>query len=142
MSSVSGKYLKDEEGNVFSPIVSSDSVFVSGKTLTEISSMEREETVVGTYEQEGLLYAMNIVLQTNGGNESGATLKIGDNIDIKYFIGKVHNPNHKSDYIIPFYENNTVFCRVELSDENLIIKTGTSEYGNGYVTGRVFYTKK
>lgn len=30
MSSVSGKYIKDENGNIFSPIVSSDSVIIKG----------------------------------------------------------------------------------------------------------------
>lgn len=30
MSSVSGKYIKDENGNIFSPIVSSDSVITKG----------------------------------------------------------------------------------------------------------------
>ena len=34
MSSVPGKYIKDENGNIFSPIVSSDSVITKGGNLT------------------------------------------------------------------------------------------------------------
>lgn len=30
MSTVNGKYIKDENGNIFSPIVSSDSVITKG----------------------------------------------------------------------------------------------------------------
>lgn len=140
--SIKQRYLKDENGEAFSPIVSSDSVLISDKTLTELVSFERDETVVGIYEQEGYLYAKNVVITTKPADTQGASFSVGSNIDIKFFVGKVYSTDLKTSYAIPFYESSDVFCRVEFRNDSIIVKTGSSGYGNGYVTGRVFYTKK
>ena len=137
---VSGKYLKDENGNIISPVVSIDTVYLDDTKLSELVDLERTETIVGTYEEEGYLYARNIVIQITPGNRVGYTVSNSD-IDIKYFIGKYFCVAGYQ-YILPYYESSTKFCRIEVVDNSIYATTGTdTNIGQGSITGRVFYTK-
>lgn len=137
---VSGKYLKDENGNIISPVVSIDTVYLDDTKLSELVDLERTETIVGTYEEEGYLYARNIVIQITPGNRVGYTVSNSD-IDIKYFIGKYFCVAGYQ-YILPYYESSTKFCRIEVVDNSIYAITGTdTNIGQGSITGRVFYTK-
>lgn len=138
---VNGKYLKDEQNEIISPIVSTDTVYLNDVKLSQLLDLERTETIVGTYEEEGYLYAQNIVCNITAGNQ--VIYKVSDNkIDIKFFVGKF-NTSIGYQYILPYYESATKFCRVEVNTDyrSLRFTTGTdSNIGNGSITGRVFYT--
>lgn len=137
---VSGKYLKDESGQTISPVVSTDTVYLNDIKLSQLLDLERTETVVGTYEEEGYLYAKNIVIQITPGNRVGYTVSNSD-IDIKYFIGK-YFCIAGYQYILPYYESSTKFCRIEVANNSIYATTGTdTNIGQGSITGRVFYTK-
>lgn len=137
---VSGKYLKDESGQTISPVVSIDTVYLDDTKLSELVDLERTETIVGTYEEEGYLYARNIVIQITPGNRVGYTVSNSD-IDIKYFIGKYFCVAGYQ-YILPYYESSTKFCRIEVVNNGIYATTGTdTNIGQGSITGRVFYTK-
>ena len=137
---VNGKYLKDENNEVISPIVSIDTVYLDDIKLSELVDLERTETVVGIYEGEGYLYARNIVIQITPGNRVGYTVSNSD-IDIKYFIGKYYCIAGYQ-YILPYYEASTKFCRIEVANNSIYATTGTdTNIGQGSITGRVFYTK-
>lgn len=134
------KYLKDENGEIFSPIVNTDSVMTeeSNTNLTTLLSYSRDEVMCGFYEGKPL-YRKNIVIESVAGTK--VQCKISDaSIDIKFFAGKVGR-NDELFYAIPFYENDGVFCRVEYSAKSLFFTTGTQTYGNGTITGTVYYTK-
>ena len=63
-------------------------------------------------------------------------IKIADNIDFSYlFSGRL------STYAIPFYENEQVYCRVELENDYVTIKGGSSSYSQGKITLIIEYTK-
>lgn len=137
---VNGKYLKDESGQIISPVVSIDTVYLDDTKLSELVDLERTETIVGTYEEEGYLYARNIVIQITPGNRVGYTVSNSD-IDIKYFIGKYFCVAGYQ-YILPYYESSTKFCRIEVVNNSIYAITGTdTNIGQGSITGRVFYTK-
>lgn len=137
---VNGKYLKDEQNEIISPIVSTDTVYLNDIKLSQLLDLERTETVVGTYEEEGYLYAKNIVIQITPGNRVGYTVSNSD-IDIKYFIGK-YFCIAGYQYILPYYESSTKFCRIEVVNNSIYAITGTDiNIGQGSITGRVFYTK-
>ena len=137
---VNGKYLKDENNEVISPIISIDTVYLDDIKLSELVGLERTETVVGIYEGEGYLYARNIVIQITPGNRVGYTVSNSD-IDIKYFIGKYYCIAGYQ-YILPYYETSTKFCRIEVANNSIYAITGTdTNIGQGSITGRVFYTK-
>lgn len=137
---VSGKYLKEESGQTISPVVSIDTVYLADTKLSELVDLERTETIVGTYEEEGYLYAKNIVIQITPGNRVGYTVSNSD-IDIKYFIGKYFCVAGYQ-YILPYYESSTKFCRIEVVNNGIYATTGTdTNIGQGSITGRVFYTK-
>lgn len=137
---VSGKYLKDESGQTISPVVSIDTVYLDDTKLSELVGLERTETIVGTYEEERYLYARNIVIQITPGNRVGYTVSNSD-IDIKYFIGKYFCVAGYQ-YILPYYESSTKFCRIEVVNNGIYATTGTdTNIGQGSITGRVFYTK-
>lgn len=137
---VNGKYLKDESGQTISPVVSIDTVYLDDTKLSELVDLERTETIVGTYEEEGYLYARNIVIQITPGNRVGYTVSNSD-IDIKYFIGK-YFCIAGYQYILPYYESSTKFCRIEVVNNSIYAITGTDiNIGRGSITGRVFYTK-
>lgn len=137
---VNGKYLKDEQNEIISPIVSTDTVYLNDIKLSQLLDLERMETVVGTYEEEGYLYAKNIVIQITPGNRVGYTVSNSD-IDIKYFIGK-YFCIAGYQYILPYYESSTKFCRIEVVNNSIYAITGTDiNIGRGSITGRVFYTK-
>lgn len=95
---VNGKYLKDEQNEIISPIVSTDTVYLNDIKLSQLLDLERTETVVGTYEEEGYLYAKNIVIQITPGNRVGYTVSNSD-IDIKYKI---------------FYRKVFLYCRLSI----------------------------
>lgn len=137
---VSGKYLKDESGQTISPVVSIDTVYLADTKLSELVDLERTETIVGTYKEEGYLYARNIVIQITPGNRVGYTVSNSD-IDIKYFIGKYFCVAGYQ-YILPYYESSTKLCRIEVVNNGIYATTGTdTNIGQGSITGRVFYTK-
>ena len=137
---VNGKYLKDEQNEIISPIVSTDTVYLNDIKLSQLLDLERMETVVGTYEEEGYLYAKNIVIQITPGNRVGYTVSNSD-IDIKYFIGK-YFCIAGYQYILPYYESSTKFCRIEVVNNSIYAITGTDiNIGRGSITGRAFYTK-
>lgn len=137
---VNGKYLKDEQNEIISPIVSTDTVYLNDIKLSQLLDLERTETVVGTYEEEGYLYAKNIVIQITPGNRVGYTVSNSD-IDIKYFIGK-YFCIAGYQYILPYYESSTKFCRIEVVNNSIYAITGTDiNIGQGSITGRAFYTK-
>lgn len=137
---VNGKYLKDEQNEIISPIVSTDTVYLNDIKLSQLLDLERTETVVGTYEEEGYLYAKNIVIQITPGNRVGYTVSNSD-IDIKYFIGK-YFCIAGYQYILPYYESSTKFCRIEVVNNSIYAITGTDiNIGRGSITGRAFYTK-
>lgn len=53
-----------------------------------------------------------------------------------------------SSYVIPFYESSTVFTRIEMlqpshpnNPSSILIKSGSADYGNGYVYAVVHFTK-
>lgn len=80
----------------------------------------------------------------NGTKVSGTdlSLSIGSNIS-KIVNVSGHIREH---YVIPYYENSTIFVRVEFNvspsnNGTVIIKSGTSEYSNGATTIIVEYTK-
>ena len=63
-------------------------------------------------------------------------IKIADNIDFSYlFSGRL------SVYAIPFYESEQVYCRVELENDYVTIKGGSSSYSQGTITLIIEYTK-
>lgn len=137
---VNGKYLKNEQNEIISPIVSTDTVYLNDIKLSQLLDLERTETVVGTYEEEGYLYAKNIVIQITPGNRVGYTVSNSD-IDIKYFIGK-YFCIAGYQYILPYYESSTKFCRIEVVNNSIYAITGTDiNIGRGSITGRAFYTK-
>lgn len=63
-------------------------------------------------------------------------IKIADNIDFSYLLS-----GRLSTYAIPFYESEQVYCRVELENNYMTIKGGSSSYSQGTVTLIVEYTK-
>ena len=66
-------------------------------------------------------------------------INVGNNIDTMLVISaKLDGPGH---YILPFYESEQVYCRLELDGNNIKVKSGSSAYAQGTVTLIVEYTK-
>ena len=66
-------------------------------------------------------------------------INVGNNIDTMLVISaRLDGPGH---YVLPFYENEQVYCRLELNGNNIKAKSGSSEYAQGTVTLIVEYTK-
>lgn len=63
-------------------------------------------------------------------------IKIADNIDFSYLLS-----GRLSAYAIPFYEREQVYCRVELENDYVTIKGGSSSYSQGTITLIIEYTK-
>lgn len=63
-------------------------------------------------------------------------IKIADNIDFSYLLS-----GRLSVYAIPFYESEQVYCRVELENDYVTIKGGSSSYSQGTITLIIEYTK-
>lgn len=68
-------------------------------------------------------------LNINVVNNIGTMLVISARLD---------GPGH---YVLPFYESEQVYCRLELNGNNIKVKSGSSEYAQGTVTLIVEYTK-
>ena len=108
--------------------------------MPEIFDNEYLREVVEKREEYGLSDISNIVIQITPGNRVGYTVSNSD-IDIKYFIGKYFCVAGYQ-YILPYYESSTKFCRIEVVDNSIYATTGTDiNIGQGSITGRVFYTK-
>ena len=58
---------------------------------------------------------------------------------LNFLCGKITDDTC-GGYIIPFYESESVYCRVEVEKTHLRFKTGTSQFGNGTITGCVYFT--
>lgn len=66
-------------------------------------------------------------------------INVGNNIDTMLVISaRLDGPGH---YVLPFYESQQVYCRLELDGNNIKVKSGSSEYAQGTVTLIVEYTK-
>lgn len=67
-------------------------------------------------------------------------IKVGDNIDKMFIISaRFDGAGH---YVIPFYESEQVYCRLELDGNNIKIRGGSSAYAQGTATLIVEYTKQ
>lgn len=66
-------------------------------------------------------------------------INVGNNIDTMLVISaRLDGHGH---YVLPFYESEQVYCRLELDGNNIKVKSGSSEYAQGTVTLIVEYTK-
>lgn len=66
-------------------------------------------------------------------------INVGNNIDTMLVISaRLDGPGH---YVLPFYESEQVYCRLELDGNNIKVKSGSSGYAQGTVTLIVEYTK-
>lgn len=66
-------------------------------------------------------------------------INVGNNIDTMLVISaRLDGPGH---YVLPFYESEQVYCRLELDGNNIKVKSGSSAYAQGTVTLIVEYTK-
>ncbi len=67
-------------------------------------------------------------------------INVGNNIDTMLVISaRLDGPGH---YVLPFYESEQVYCRLELDGNNIKVKSGSSAYAQGTVTLVVEYTKQ
>lgn len=66
-------------------------------------------------------------------------INVGNNIDTMLVISaRLDGPGH---YVLPFYESEQVYCRLELDGNDIKVKSGPSAYAQGTVTLIVEYTK-
>ena len=80
-----------------------------------------------------------IVLKATKVLSTDLIINVGNNIDTMFVISaRLDGPGH---YVLPFYESEQVYCRLELDGNNIKVKSGSSAYAQGTVTLIVEYTK-
>lgn len=119
MSSVPGKYIKDENGNIFSPIVSSDSVITKGggnltpSAITLVLGSDYDITINSSWEEKRV--PLNVV-ETNIGScfsLNNNSVLVGDNVNAVRISGNLdmwQGPNTIAECILKLnvYHNNTI----------------------------------
>ena len=119
MSSVPGKYIKDENGNIFSPIVSSDSVITKGggnltpSAITLVLGSDYDITTSSSWEEKRV--PLNVV-ETNIGScfsLNNNSVLVGDNVNAVRISGNLdmwQGPDTIAECILKLnvYRNNTI----------------------------------
>jgi hypothetical protein len=107
----------------------------------EIPLLVDVEEIVGKYEGKPL-YRKTI----SGTKVSGTTFqkKISDNIEnvLAIYGSLLMTKNgHVLKFPLNYYENNTVYIRSNVFDNNFQMISGSSEYSNGDFIATILYTK-
>lgn len=102
--------------------------------ITNVNTYSTEEINTGKKWIDGKDIYRRVFVGTK--TSDNLVIKIADNIDFSYlFSGRL------SVYAIPFYESEQVYCRVELDNNYVTIKGGSSSYSQGTITLIIEYTK-
>lgn len=126
MSSVPGKYIKDENGNIFSPIVSSDSVITKGggnltpSAITLVLSSDYDITINSSWEEKRV--SLNVV-ETNIGScfsLNNNLVLVGDNVNAVRISGNLdmwQGPDTIAECILKLnvYHNNAITKAKEIN---------------------------
>lgn len=130
MSSVSGKYIKDENGNIFSPIVSSDSIIakeggnLTPSAITLVLGSDYDITTSSSWEEKRV--SLNVV-ETNIGScfsLNNNSVLVGDNVNAVRISGNLdmwQGPDIIAECILKLnvYRNNTITkCKETNSSKN------------------------
>lgn len=126
MSSVPGKYIKDENGNIFSPIVSSDSVITKGggnltpSAITLVLGSDYDITTSSSWEEKRV--SLNVV-ETNIGScfsLNNNSVLVGDNVNAVRISGNLdmwQGPDTIAECILKLnvYHNNAITKTKEIN---------------------------
>lgn len=130
MSSVLGKYIKDENGNIFSPIVSSDSIITKGRgnltpsAITLVLGSDYNITTSSSWEEKRV--SLNVV-ETNIGScfsLNNNSVLVRDNVNAVRISGNLdmwQGPDTIAECILKLkvYHNNTITkCKETNSSKN------------------------
>lgn len=129
MSNVNGKYSKDENGNVYSPITSTDSIYYNGQKLTTFL-----DDLSKNYINYKVLYTGNARVPSRNSGES-TTISLSDNI------------NNYNTIIVKNIQRASIIGKVEgesniLDVERPIAFLDFSNWSNEYTNFFGFYIKK
>ena len=126
MNSVPGKYIKDENGNIFSPIVSSDSVITKGggnltpSAITLVLGSDYDMTISSSWEEKRV--SLNVV-ETNIGScfsLNNNSVLVGDNVNAVRISGNLdmwQGPDTIAECILKLnvYHNNAITKTKEIN---------------------------